>query len=249
MFCREVSLLLSTQLDHQIHPYQQAHLQAHLSHCPECRLRAVQLRCLRDEMNQIPSRLPSAEMAAQIVASLQREARQRVQAARRRAECLEAWQMRLFSQGIGACVSVALLLLLAVLVYKPFYRAMELFKVVTETARGEFEHSDEVIKLALTLKPPLPNNPRPDFYPSGALLGFSRNMPDNELIIAVAKVGEDGRAPVARFVEPPSSPELETQLSHALVQQVSFTPAARHGRLISSDVVLMFSKMNIRASL
>jgi hypothetical protein len=244
MFCREVSLLLSTQLDHRMRPDQQARLQAHLSHCPECRLRSVQLRCLRDEMSRMPSRLPSAEMAAQIVASLQREAR-------RRADRLEAWQMRLFSQSIGACVSVAMLLLLALLVYKPFYRAMELFKVVTETARIEMEmkDSDEVIKLALTLKPPLPNNPRPDFYPSGALLGFSRNMPDNELIVAVAKVGEDGRAPIARFVEPPSSPELETQLSRALVQQVSFTPAARRGRLISSDVVLMFSKMNIRASL
>ncbi len=242
MFCREVSLLLSTQLDHRMRPHQQARLQAHLSHCPECCLRAVQLRCLRDEMGRMPSRLPSAEMAAQIVASLQREARQR-------ADRLEAWQMRLFSQSIGACVSMAMLLLLVLLVYKPFYRATELFKVVTETARTEMKDSDEVIKLALTLKPPLPNNPRPDFYPSGALLGFSRNMPDNELIVAVAKVGEDGRAPIARFVEPPSSPELETQLSRALVQQVSFTPAARRGRLISSDVVLMFSKMNIRASL
>jgi hypothetical protein len=152
--------------------------------------------------------------------------------------------MRIFSQSIGTVVSLILFFLLASAILKPFYRAIQLAQAVAETA-GYSDNANEIEQLTLAL---LPVNPRPIFSPSGALLGFSESLPEGDELIAAVKVDKRGHASVKQVVEPPRDPGAITRLANALYQQANFLPAARGGRFINSDAVLMFSKVTVPSS-
>ena len=245
MTCREFSLLISARLDGRASAGQAERLARHLDVCAACRQRAAELRCLRDELRTLDRRAPSPELAAGIVAALQREARQQARAARQQADLIDVWRMRIFSQGVGTVVSLALFFLLVSVVLKPFYRAVANAQATTDEVTISYvDNTEQVRQLKLVLMPPTPNNPRPIFDPGGALIGFSQDFSEDEFIVAVT-VDKDGRASVKRVVEPPRDPAVIPRLSNALIQQASFQPASRRGRFISSDAVLMFSKMNI----
>jgi hypothetical protein len=244
MTCRDISKLVSAQLDGRLRAPEEARLEAHLSECAICRVRATELRCLREDLQLLDRRVPSLEISAGVMAALQHEARLQARAARSRKDRLDVWRMRLFSQGVGAVVSLALFAMLTSVILKPIYRTVALAQVVAEEA-GYTETADEIRQLRWALMPPLPNNPRPVFDPSGALLFFSKSFSGDDEVIVAVKIGADGRASVQQVVEPPRDPAVLTRLSTALYQQASFQPAARRGRFISSDAVLMFSKVNI----
>ena len=238
MNCREFPPLISAQLDGYAGEHEQAELQEHLSNCAACRRYAAELRCLRAELRAWKPVAPSAESSGEIVAALQREARLQARTERRRADQLAVWRMRLFSQSVGAVVSLTLFSLLTMAVFRPSYRALALARVAVEEAGGT-EFSDEGLQLRIIIPPP----PPPVFNPSGELLGFSQTLLEGDEFIAAVKVRRDGRASV-EMVEPPRDPSMVMRLSHALFRQASFHPAGR-SRPGGSDAVLMFSKVKI----
>ena len=244
MTCRDSSLLISSQLDGRLDARQQWQLEAHLSECPACHSQAAELRCLSENLQSLLPQAPSTEMAAEIIAALRQEARLQNRAAGERAERIDVWRMRIFSQSIGTVVSLVMFMFLVTVILKPLYGTTMLSSVIGEAA-GYTDNSEEMRKLRRVLIPPQPNNPRPIFDPSGALLGFSKSFSDDDEFIVMVKVDKDGRASLNKVVEPPRNPEVLTGLSNALFQEVSFQPAGRRGRFVKSSAVLMFSKVNI----
>lgn len=245
MTCRDSALLISAQLDGRVEAHEEWQLEAHLSECLACSGQASELRCLSENLRSLGHQRPSTEMTAEIIAALRQQARLQNRAARRRADLLDVWRMRIFSQSIGTVVSLVLFMFLVTVILKPLYRTAALAGVVAEAA-GYTDTSEEVRKLRRVLIPPQPNNPRPVFDPSGALLGFSKSFSDNdEFVVIMVKVDVDGRASLKKVVEPPHDPAVLTGLSNALIQEVSFQPAGRRGRFVKSNAVLMFSKVNI----
>jgi hypothetical protein len=243
MTCQEFSLLVSAQLDGRTGAQEELQLQAHLKGCAACRHQAAELDCLRENLRRLQRPQPSVGMTSEILEALQLEARLQARAARQRADLIDLWRMRIFSQSVGAVVSFALFFLLSSVILKPIYRAFELGKAVATTA-GVIEDSDEVKQLTLLLMPP-PPSPRPIFNPSGALLGFSESLSEEDEFIAAVIVDQHGHASIKEVVDPPRDPAVITRLSDALFRQISFQPATRRGRFVRSDAVLMFSKVNV----
>jgi hypothetical protein len=247
MTCQDSVLLISARLDGCASVQQQQQLATHLEACPECRLKAAELNCLRKDLGTLKGHLTSVEMTDGIIASLRQEARLQARAARQRADLLDVWRMRIFSQSIGTVVSLVLFMFLVSVILKPIYSS-RIFAGVVEAADYTSSQTDytagneELRKLRMALVPP---GPKPVFDPSGALLGFSKSFSEDYELIVMVKVDADGRASVKKVVEPPPDPSAVTNLSNVLFQQVSFLPAARRGRFVSSDAVLMFSKVNI----
>ncbi|MEP7271741.1 MAG: hypothetical protein ABI882_09560, partial [Acidobacteriota bacterium] len=149
------------------------------------------------------------------------------------------WRVRLFSQSIGAVISVALLLGMTAAVFRPAYRALAFARAVVDVTVED--DIDPEIRLKIMLLEPLP--PPPVFNPSGALLGFSESLSEEDVLIATVKVRKDGRASVQAMTETPRDPSALGRLSNALFQQSNFHPVRRQSK--RPDAVLMFSKINI----
>jgi hypothetical protein len=137
-------------------------------------------------------------------------------------------------------ISVALLLVMTAAVFRPAYRALAFARAVVETTVEDDIVSDEVRLKMLLLGPP---PPPPVFNPSGALLGLSESLSEEDILIATVKVRKDGRASVEALTETPGDPSARGRLSNALFQQSNFQPVRKQTK--RPDAVLMFSKINI----
>ena len=238
--CRGFSSSYSALLDGHLSEQDQAALTSHLRSCLDCRRIAREMQGLRDDLDQLLRPQAPAGHSSQIMAAIHREARQKTLSQRRRAELIDLWRVRLFSQSIGAIISVSLLLVMTAAVFRPAYRALAFARAVVQTTVDDDISSDEV-RLRILLLEPSP--PPPVFNPSGALLGFSESLAEEEILIATVKVRKDGRASVQALTEPPRDPSALGRLSNALFQQSNFHPVRRQSK--RPDAVLMFSKINI----
>lgn len=243
MTCRDFPLLYSVQLDGYAEEREQIWLQKHLRSCVGCRQRAAELRSLRSELRGLEapnnSNARHLEMASQIQAAVHREARLQANYARQRADWLELWRTRIFSQGIGAIVSMAMVVVVATGVFRSSYRALILAQAATEVILEETD-SDEIRLKVMLLQPP----PPPVFIPSGELLGVGASLSENDEIIATVKVRKDGRASVNQIVALPRDPGVVTRFSNLIKQKASFQPA-RRDQNTSAEAVVIFSKINI----
>ncbi|HZS06648.1 MAG TPA: zf-HC2 domain-containing protein [Blastocatellia bacterium] len=241
MKCQDFSLLISAQLDGRLSAGERLRLEEHLSECPFCRHTADEMAGLRGELRQLRPQLPSPEMAADIMTVLQMEARIQARASWTRRDRLEALRIRIFAHGIGLVISCGLLLFLSLEILRPIHRTMAIAQALAETAISE--DSNRFNELSNLLLPPPPT--RPNFSPSGTLLGFSESSPEGEFIVTVV-VDKNGRASIKEVVEPPSDTAMINRLSDVLIHQASFSPARREGKYIIADAVLMFCKVNIQ---
>src|SRR5262245_64630738 len=127
MICRDFPLLYSAQLDGHAAEHDQIALQRHLRECSICRRSAAEMRSLRANLRALAAPLPAPELAGQIQNRLRQEAaaRARGRAAQipgvgiswadiRRfwfnsfANWLDERKAKIFSQGVGAIVSLPL---------------------------------------------------------------------------------------------------------------------------------------------
>jgi hypothetical protein len=177
--------------------------------------------------------------SAQIISALHREARRQKLSTRRRAELIDLWRVRLLSQTVGAVISFAMLFTVTGGVLIPAYRALAFARAVVEPFVDEGPFDDARIKMYLLEPPP----PPPIFNPSGALLGFSESLSEEDILIATVKVRKDGRASVQTLTEAPRDPSAIGRLSNALFQQANFQIRREQGK--NPDAVLMFTKINI----
>jgi hypothetical protein len=239
--------LISAELDGQIRPSERALLNHHLNECAACRHYAhalheqsVQLRSLS---NSTLSPQQAQEMQAATLWALQIEARRQSLEARGREEKKANWRIRLFSRSFAAVVSMLLLFMLVQSVLRPAHRAFAFFQAAAETALP-LDNGDEEIAQLRDLLLPLQPSPRPVLDPHGTLIGFTKEM-DEEQFAVIAWVGTDGRASVKHVIKAPNDPEVIHKLSHALNQQANFRPAYIRGKFMPADAILMFSRITI----
>jgi hypothetical protein len=242
MSCQDFSPLISARLDGRLSAEERSRLAEHLSECASCGEKAAELADLRSQLRMMAPPHPQPALTADIMTVLQMEARLQARATRTREARLEALRVWMFSHSIGAVVSMALLFFLTTAILRPLHRTMAIAQALADTAVSH-EGSDKFNELSTLLLPPPPT--RPNFSPSGVLLGFSQQTPEGEFVVAVI-VDQNGKASVREIVEPPTDPAMIARLSDVLTRQASFTPARREGKYITANAVLMFSKVNIQ---
>jgi anti-sigma factor RsiW len=242
MTCQDFPTLYSSLIDGCANEHEQQVLQMHMRECAHCRRRATEMRCLRSELRALGSPRPEPEMSMQIRAALQREARLQASYARERADWMDLWRTRLYSQGIGAVVSVALILVVGTVVLRSALRAFSLLHTTTaviwEDPVSEEIRYQSLLKARL-LQPPLP----PAFSPSGELLNVGASLPEDYIIQLTVKVHKDGRASINQIDIPAQDPSVMTRFSNVITERASFEP--RRNRNTSNEAVVIFGKMNI----
>jgi len=241
MICRDFPVRYSALLDGDAGADEQATLETHIRTCLACRRAAGEIRSLCAELGALSPPQPPADLSSQVIAALSREARLRAQAARKRADKMDLWRVRVFSQSVATVVSLSLFLVVIFGVLRPAYRALGFAFPVIETTVEDYVLPGETRFRIMLLEPP---PPPPVFNPSGALLGFSESLSEEDILIATVKVRKDGRASIKALAETPRDPSALDRLSNALFRQANFQPL-RHKRNNSPDAVLMFSKINI----
>ncbi|MDQ3013368.1 MAG: zf-HC2 domain-containing protein [Acidobacteriota bacterium] len=256
MICREFPLLYSAQLDGHAEEREQMALQRHLRECPACRRQAAEMRSLGADLRTLPVPQPplmagraKMDLTSQIQAALRVEARAYERVKRTRADLIDVWRTRLFSQGIGAVVSVAMLVMMLAGVMQPAYRTLALAQTVKSLILGdepvlEESAANNIRFRVLIFQPP----PPPVFAPTGDLLKLGESLSEDDEIIATLKVGRDGRASINEITGTPLDQTVRNKFSSAMTQQASFQRTPR-AQATSAEAVVILSKVNIRASI
>jgi hypothetical protein len=243
MICQEFPSLFSSLIDDSADEQEQRVIRRHLQHCARCRRSASEFRSLRSELRALEPPKPEPEMTAQIRAALQREARLQASYARERADWVDLWRTRLYSQGIGAVISVALVLVVGTAVFGSALRAFYLLQSTTEVIWEDpafVETRYQALLKARLLQPP----PPPAFSPSGELLNVGASLPEGYFIQMTVKVHKDGRASINQIDIPTHDPLVMTRFSDVITQRASFEPT-RSNQNTSNEAVVIFGKMNI----
>lgn len=247
--------MYSAQVDGHADEREQVALQKHLRECADCRRRAAEMRSLRSELQALEMPVPPKsktrlDLAVQIQGALRVEARAHEKVKRSRADLIDLWRMRLFSQGIGAVVSVAMMLATMTGVMQPAFRTLALAQAVRDVLTGNEDVLPEDMmspgiqfKMAIYQPPP-----PPVFTPSGDLLHLGASLSEDEEIIATLKVRKDGRASINEMVSTPDDQTLMDKFSNALTERASFQPASAP-QTTSAEAVVILSKVDIKASL
>ncbi|MBO0720863.1 MAG: hypothetical protein J2P41_08570 [Blastocatellia bacterium] len=242
MTCQDFPSLYSGLLDGCADEEELAVLQTHMQWCSNCRRRASEMRLLRSELRSLESPKPQSEMTTQIRAALLREARLQASYARDRADLVDLWRTRLYSQGIGALASVALILVVGTGVFRSALRAFYLLQsaqVIWQDPVTDETRYQALLKARL-LEPP----PPPAFSPSGELLNVGASLPEDYFIQLTVKVHKDGRASINQIDIPAHDPVVTTRFSNVINQEASFEPIRRNQNT-SNEAVVIFGKMNI----
>jgi hypothetical protein len=245
MTCQEFPTLYSSLIDGYANEHGQRVIQKHMRECSHCRRRAFEMRCLRSELRALEAPKPEQEMSTQIRAALQREARLQASYAKERADWVDLWRTRLYSQGIGAVVSVALILVVGTGILRSALRAFYLFQTTTEVIWQD-PVSEEIRYQSLLKARLLQPLPPPTFSPSGELLNVGASVSDDYIIQVIVKVHKDGRASINQIDMPAYDPSVMTRFSNVITQRASFEPIRRNR---SEEAVVIFGKMNISAEL
>jgi hypothetical protein len=239
MICRDFPLLYSAQLDGHAAEYDQIALQRHLRECAVCRRAGSEMRSLRADLRALSPPLPSPELAGQIKRRLRQEAAARAQvrsapvpgggigwADIRRfwfnsfANWLEGYRAILFSQGVGAIISLLLFFVVVTEVFEQAYRALDPYNpaspTIFEDPTGEALRSQGLFKAAL-----FPSPPPPVLNPTYEFVGAAASLREGDVILT-AEVRKDGGASRVIYVVPPNDPSIQEKLSTAMSQRGIF---------------------------
>ena len=249
MICRDFPLLYSAQLDGHAAEHDQIALQRHLRECAICRRSAAEMRSLRANLRALAAPLPAPELTGLIQKRLRQEAasRDRRRAARvpgggiswgdvRRfwfnsfANWLDERRAKIFSQGIGAIVSLPLFFVVVTEVFKQAHVVTVAFKqdqltlapsapappAVFDDTNYEALRYQAQLKAALIYPPPPPAlNPNPQFQ------GVAASLSEGD-VMCIAEVRKDGAASKVTYVVPPNDPSIQEKLSTAMSQRGIF---------------------------
>lgn len=254
MICQDFPLLYSAQLDGQADEREQLAVQKHLRQCADCRRCAAELRSLRSELQALEMPEPPVsgkakiDLTIQIQSALRAEARAHERVKRSRAELIDLWRTRLFSQGIGTLVSTALFVITLAGVMQPAYRTLALAEALREVLVGDDATPSTITDTGIQFRMAIYQPPPPPvFTPSGELLNLGASLSEGDEVIATLKVGKDGRASINEVVTPTDQATM-TKFSTALTQQASFQPTPRR-QVTNPQAVVILSKIDIKASL
>src|SRR5882672_4403476 len=242
MICRDFPLLYSARLDGHAAEHDQTTLERHLRECVMCRRSAAEMRRLRADLRALAAPLPSRELTGQIQKRLRQEvsARAPVRSAQvsrieiiwgdiRRfwfnsfANWLDGRRAKIFSQGIGAIVSLPLFFVVVTEIFKQAYQAAPSPASASQAAvyedpegKSARSGSDRLLKAAL-----FPSPPPPVLNPTYEFVGAAANLNEEDVILT-AEVRKDGGAAKVTYVVAPNDPSIQEKLSTAMSQRGIF---------------------------
>jgi hypothetical protein len=239
MICRDFPLLYSAQLDGHAVEHDQIALQRHLRECAVCRRSAAEMRSLRADLRSLAAPLPYPELTGQIQRRLRQEAAARAQVLSTQipgagiswgdlrrfwfnsfANWLDGRRAKIFSQGIGAIVSLPLFFVVVTEVFKQAYRT-QAATLATQTEIVYEDPDDKATRYQALLKAALlPSPPPPVLNPTYDLAGAVARLHEGDVVLT-AEVRKDGAATVM-YVVPPNDPSIQAKLSTAMAQRGIF---------------------------
>lgn len=257
MICRDFPLLYSAQLDGHAAEHDQIALQRHLRECVVCRRSATEMRSLRADLRALAAPLPSRELTRQIQNRLRQEAEAHAVirhalvpgvgiswADIRRfwfntfANWLDGRRSKIFSQSIGAIVSLFLFFVVVTEVFKQAYQSLPsptlAPRAVSEDPDDKAAGYQGLLKAAL-----LPSPPPPVLNPTYEFVGVAANLSEEDVILT-AEVRKDGGAAKVTYVVPPNDPSIQEKLSTAMSQRGIFNKPNQN---ISSVAVVYLSSI------
>ena len=276
MICIDFPLLYSAQLDGHAAEHDQIALQRHLRECAACRRSAAEMRSLRADLRALAVPLADPELSGQIQKRLRLEASMRAEAMARIglphntsqiarsekiwlelrkfwfnsfANWLDGRRAKIFSQSVGAVVSLLLFFVVVTEVFtqahSQAYRTLALAALATQTI---FEDpNDEDLRNQAILKTYLlPTPPPPPLNSNDELEGVVAGLREEDVILT-AEVRKDGASKIM-FVVPPNDPWVQAKISTAMAQRGTFQSASRH-RNTSSVAVVYLSSITTTARL
>lgn len=239
MICRDFPLLYSAQLDGHAAEHDQIALQRHLRECAVCRRSTAEMRSLRADLRVLAAPQLPPELAGQIQKRLRQEATARAQVRSAQASgvvigwgdirrfwfnsfanWLDGYRAIIFSQSVGAIVS---LLLFFVVVTEIFKQAHLAAAPAASTTQAIFkDQSDEALRSQGLIKAALfPSPPPPALNPTYELADVAASLREEDVILA-AEVRKDGGARKVTYVVPPNDPSIQEKLSTAMSQRGIF---------------------------
>lgn len=258
MICRDFPLLYSAQLDGHAAEHDQIALHRHMRECAVCRRSAAEMRSLRADLRALAAPLPNPELTGQIQMRLRQDVAARAQILPAQvpggigwgdirrfwfnsvANWLDGRRAKIFSQGVGAIVSLPLFFVVVTEVFKQAYSAQvpttPAPRTIFDDANAKaLRYRDQIIKAALIYPPPPPMlNPTYEFV--GAVASLSE-----EDVIFTAVVRKDGGAAKVTYVDPPNDPTVQAKLSTAMTQRGIFEGVKPNQNTSSIAVVYLSS--------
>jgi hypothetical protein len=275
MICRDFPLLYSAQLDGHAAEHDQFALQRHLRECAMCRRSAAEMRSLRADLRALAAPPPNHELTGQIQKRLRLEASQRAEALvqvgfhqnagrlavaginwvefrklwfNSFANWLDGRRAKIFSQSVGAIVSLLLFFVVVTEVFNQTrdqaYRTLTLAALATQTI---LDPNDEALREQAILKTYLlPTPPPPPLNSNDELEGVVASLREEDVILT-AEVRKDGSSTII-FARPLNDPSVEAKLSTAMAQAGTFQSASRK-RNTSNVAVVYLSSITTTARL
>jgi len=162
------------------------------------------------------------------------------------ANWLDGRRAKIFSQGIGAIVSLLLFFVVVTGVFKQYHRALDLATLATRTIF--IDPNDDALRYQAALKAALIYTPPPPslLNPIGEFRGAVASLREEDVILT-AEVNKDGAARIM-YIVPPNDPSVQAKLSTAMAQRGTFQGAG-HNQNISSVAVVYLSSITTTARL
>src|SRR5262245_5440537 len=268
MICRDFPVLYSAQLDGHAAGHDQLALQRHLRECAMCRGSAAEMRSLRADLRALAAPLSDPELSGQIQKRLRQEAARMAEA---RAQVLQipgaginwvefrkfwfntfanwmdGWRAKIFSQSVGAIVSLLLFFVVVTEVFKQAYwqAYQALPSTIWETQVVSEDPNDKaLIYQGLLRAALLPSPPPPALNPTYEFVDVATSLREQDVFFA-AEVRKDGAATVMYLV-PPNDPSVQAKLSTAMSQRGIFNKPNQH---ISTVAIVYLSSITTTARL
>jgi hypothetical protein len=249
-------------------------LQRHLRECAACRRLAAEMRSLRAELRSLAAPSPPPELSGRIQKQLRREAVERWQpspsnsqirwiwaaksanteiswASLRRfwfnsfANWLDGRKAKIFSQSVGAVVSLLLFSIVVTEVFKQARLTLALAVPATYTIFGD--PNDDALRYQAQLKAALIYPPPPPALNANDNFRGAVASLQEEDVILTAEVRKDGAATI-EYIVPPNDPSVQAKLSTAMAQRGTFYNG-KPNQNISTIAVVYLSSITTTARL
>jgi hypothetical protein len=273
MICRDFPLLYSAQIDGYAAEHDQMALQRHLRECAACRRLAAEMRSLRADLRSLAAPSPPPELYGRIQKHLRREAVERLEPFPNRLQVRRIWaaksasagiiwvsfrrfwfnsfanwldgrKSKIFSQSVGAVVSLLLFSVVVTEVFKQASLTLALAVPATYTIFGD--PNDDALRYQAQLKAALMYPPPPPaLNANDNFRGAVASLQDD--VILTAEVRKDGAATI-EYIVPPNDPSVQAKLSTAMAQRGTFYNG-KPNQNISTVAVVYLSSITTTARL
>ncbi|MEW6128947.1 MAG: zf-HC2 domain-containing protein [Acidobacteriota bacterium] len=268
MICNDFQLMASAYLDEELTAPETEHFHAHTAFCSACREHLEEIKQTSLLLKQTPTPEVPRELRGYVMNAIVGRVNHDISFFQRLTEWLLKMNPRPFSIATGSVVTVILFAFLMT-GFKPIPVPHEQLEELDQTASFIYpivgsakeyfsynnlqQDKDLTDASALFAIPPPPppvfgldyELPRLNTDPMVSFSHIAYQKPGNEDMSALVEVDPNGRARLVNVFNEPKDPAVIEQLWWSLTNN-SFKPAKVEGQPVTTHIVLLFEKMDVR---